>query len=66
MAPVLSICIPTYNRLDILRNTILSIYADLEDVSMEDFEVVVSDNSKEHTTQPIISCLLYTSPSPRD
>ena len=60
MTPILSICIPTYNRLDILRNTILSIYADLGNVSMEDFEVVVSDNSKEHTTQPIISEFKYS------
>ncbi len=53
--PVLSICIPTYNRLDILRNTIASIYADLDGVSMDDFEVVISDNSKEHTTQPVVA-----------
>ena len=53
MNPILSICIPTYNRLDILRNTIASIYADLDGVSMDDFEVVISDNSKEHTTQPV-------------
>lgn len=54
MTPILSICIPTYNRLDILRNTISSIYSDLDGVSLDDFEVVVSDNSKEHTTQPVI------------
>lgn len=53
MNPILSICIPTYNRLDILRDTIASIYADLDGVSMDDFEVVISDNSKEHTTQPV-------------
>ena len=43
MNPILSICIPTYNRLDILRNTIASIYADLDGVCMDDFEVVISD-----------------------
>lgn len=59
MNPILSICIPTYNRLDILRNTIASIYADLEGVSMEDFEVVISDNSKDHTTQPVVEEFEY-------
>lgn len=53
--PILSICIPTYNRLDILRNTIASIYADLDGVELDDFEVVISDNSKEHTTQPVVA-----------
>lgn len=42
--PVLSICIPTYQRIEITRKTIKSIYADLEGVDMDDFEVVVSDN----------------------
>ena len=59
MTPILSICIPTYNRLDILRNTISSIYSDLNGVSLDDFEVVVSDNSKEHTTQPVIEEFKY-------
>ena len=59
MNPILSICIPTYNRLDILRNTISSIYSDLDGVSLDDFEVVVSDNSKEHTTQPVIEEFKY-------
>lgn len=42
--PVLSICIPTYQRIEITRNTIKSIYADLDGVDMDDFEVIVSDN----------------------
>lgn len=59
MNPILSICIPTYNRLEILRNTIASIYSDLDGVNMNDFEVVISDNSKEHTTQPVIKDFDY-------
>jgi len=58
MNPILSICIPTYNRLDILRNTISSIYSDLESVNLEDFEVVISDNSKD-STQPIVEEFNY-------
>lgn len=59
MNPILSICIPTYNRLEILRNTIASIYSDLDGVNMNDFEVVISDNSKEHTTRPVIKAFDY-------
>lgn len=40
----LSICIPTYQRIEITRNTIASIYADMKDVDISEFEVIVSDN----------------------
>lgn len=40
----LSICIPTYQRIEITRNTITSIYADLKGVDLSEFEVIVSDN----------------------
>lgn len=52
--PYLSICIPTYNRLEILKKTIDSIYADLNDVSMEDFEVIISDNEPNQSAKLII------------
>lgn len=54
MRPILSICIPTYNRVDILRNTIDSIYRDVDDNLINEFEVVVTDNSKEHATQSLM------------
>ena len=47
----LSICIPTYQRIDITRNTIASIYAELDDVDSSEFEVIVSDNDKLRTSQ---------------
>lgn len=53
MEPLLSICIPTYNRLEILIRTIDSIYAGVTDDMLNLFEVVVSDNSKEHECQAI-------------
>lgn len=59
MKPILSICIPTYNRQDILRNTIFSIYNDLEGVEMSDFEVVISDNSKEQSSKIIVAEFNY-------
>ena len=52
--PYLSICIPTYNRLEILNNTLDSIYADLNDVNAEDFEIIVSDNEPNHSTKALI------------
>lgn len=49
--PVLSICIPTYKRVEITRDTIKSIYADLEGVDLNDFEVIVSDNDIEESSR---------------
>ena len=60
MTPLLSICIPTYNRLEILKNTITSIYADTDGVSMNDFEVIITDNTKEHTALSIINSFRYS------
>jgi abequosyltransferase len=52
--PYLSICIPTYNRLEILKKTLDSIYSDLADVDLTDFEVVISDNEPNQSTKIII------------
>jgi glycosyltransferase involved in cell wall biosynthesis len=40
----LSICIPTYNRANLLRNTLLSL-APQVDVNSDFCEVIVSDNA---------------------
>lgn len=47
----LSICIPTYQRIKITRNTIASIYADLDDVALSEFEVIVSDNDASESSR---------------
>ena len=52
--PFLSFCIPTYDRLDILRNTIESIYADLDGVELDEFEVIVSDNHLDQSAKKVI------------
>ncbi|MEZ2334979.1 glycosyltransferase family 2 protein [Mucilaginibacter sp. RCC_168] len=44
MSICLSICIPTKGRLEILKNTLDSIYSDYEG-NYDEFEVVISDNS---------------------
>lgn len=44
MAILLSICIPCYGRVEYVRKTLQSIYQDNSDVSLSDYEVVISDN----------------------
>ena len=53
MEPILSICIPTYNRLELLISTIDSIYSGVTERQFPLFEVVVSDNSKDCNCQSI-------------
>lgn len=50
MSIELSICIPTYNRGNILRETIESIIAQAE----QDIEIVISDNGSADDTQEIV------------
>lgn len=50
--PILSICIPTYNRADYLRDALLSIFVQLTPELSHMVEVVVADNaSADHTEQ---------------
>lgn len=55
----LSICIPTYQRIEITRNTIASIYADSDGVDLDEFEVVVSDNDKQESSRIFEQEFLY-------
>lgn len=55
MKPILSFCIPTYNRIDLLVNTINSIYKQATPEILPLFEVVVSDNSPTHECQALES-----------
>ncbi len=52
--PLLSICIPSFARIDILRNTLNSIYSQIGDVYLEDFEVIVSDNDPSRGSECLI------------
>ena len=68
----LSIGIPTYNQAEYIEKAILSALNQTEPA----YEVVVSNNHSTDSTAEvlekykdkirIITCLLYTSPSPRD
>lgn len=47
--PLLSICIPTYNRAEILDKTLFLLFSN-PDFNVDEIEVVVSDNcSTDHT-----------------
>lgn len=45
--PVLSIYIPCYKRINQVRNTLNSIYEANSEISMDDYEVILSDNDPE-------------------
>lgn len=55
----LSICIPTYQRIEITRNTIKSIYSDLSGVNLDDFEVIVSDNDQNESSRIFVEEFPY-------
>jgi len=57
--PYLSLCIPTYNRLDILQNTLESIYSNLNEVDLCNFEVIVSDNEPNQSSKEIVDKFEY-------
>lgn len=48
--PIVTVCIPTYNRPDMLRQSLQSVLWQ----SFQDFEVIVSDNASETDTQSVI------------
>ena len=58
-----SIAIPAHDRGENGPKWMSELLDSLERQTFQDFEVVVSDQSKNDN---IMNCLLYTSPSPRD
>ena len=73
MNPFFSIIIPVFNKEDYIKDTLTSVI----NQSFDNYEVIiVDDGSTDNSLQIckqikpqdffIISCLLYTSPSPRD
>jgi len=55
--PLISICIPTYNRPSLLRRTLLSIGADSYDL-----EIIVTDNSTDDQSRKIVENTLCSVP----
>lgn len=52
--PYLSICIPTFRRLEILKKTLDSIYNNIETKLLSEFEVIVSDNDPNQSSKKIV------------
>jgi hypothetical protein len=52
-APTMSVCIPTFNRAEMLRGAIASVLAQ----SLEDFELVISDNASTDHTHDVVTAI---------
>ena len=48
--PLVSVCIPTYNRAGLLRESIASVLAQ----TFGDFELIISDNASEDATESVV------------
>lgn len=55
--PLISICIPTYNRPTLLKRTLLSIHADRDDL-----EIIVTDNSTNNQSKKVVEETLSSFP----
>lgn len=53
--PFLSICIPTYNRPEYLRDCLLSLVSGISGNDLEKIEVVIADNSDNSLTESMVS-----------
>ncbi|MBR7037253.1 glycosyltransferase [bacterium] len=53
--PILSICIPTYNREVYLKRLVDSIISQKEFVDTDDIEIVISDNASTDSTKDMIN-----------
>lgn len=60
--PIISICIPTFKRKDILKKTIDSIYTDAiqNNIDFNEFEIIISDNDPEHEIEGLIKEYSYS------
>ena len=56
---LLSICIPCYGRVEFVRKTLQSIYNDNNDVNINNFEVVISDNDPDGRVGDLITEFNY-------
>jgi Flp pilus assembly protein TadD len=57
-APLLSICIPTFNRADFLIQCLESFVAQISEKSQKTFEIVIVDNASTDDTKPRLSPFL--------
>lgn len=57
--PIISICIPCYKRIEYIRKTLNSIYFSNNNVDLDEFEVIISDNDPNHDVRSIIDEFNY-------
>lgn len=50
----ISICLPCYGRVEYVRRTLKSIYDDNRDVSLNDYEIVISDNDPNQAIRSLV------------
>ena len=55
--PILSLCIPTYKRAEILRENLKGIYEQLKTVDTNEVELIVSDNCSPDNTHEVVSSM---------
>lgn len=53
--PIVSICLPCYGRVEYVRRTLKSIYEYNSDVSLDDYEIVISDNDPKQNIRSLVS-----------
>lgn len=57
--PIVSICLPCYGRVEYVRKTLESLYEDNGNVSLEDYEIVISDNDPNQAIRKLVSEFNY-------
>ncbi|MFA4884264.1 MAG: glycosyltransferase family 2 protein [Desulfotomaculaceae bacterium] len=62
--PLLSICIPTFNRALLLKEAVESILAQAEAVNTADLEIVISDNASSDETAKVVADLSLSAKVP--
>ena len=56
--PILTICIPTYNRADVFRGSLECVYNQLQDIDLSEVEIYVSDNCSSDNTWEIVDTFI--------
>jgi len=56
--PLLSICIPTYNRADILKGSLECVTKQLKDICLSELEIYVSDNCSSDNTREVVESFI--------
>lgn len=58
--PIVSVCLPCYGRVEYVRRTLKSLYEDNGDVSLDDYEIVISDNDPNQAVRSLVTEFNYS------